>query len=275
MLLLALAIAPTMAIMVYIYNKKRYDKEPKLFLFKLFFFGILMVIPTALIEGLLISDIKEVQNGSLLSIFLHSFIGIALVEEGFKYMAFRLGIKRSKSFNQMYDSIVYSVFVSLGFATIENIMYVLTYGKRAGIIRAITAVPGHAIFGITMGYYFGMATFAPVASKKKTYIIMSLVIPVLLHGIYDFILLSKHIAILLVFYPFMAYLYISGMKKTEILCKMDNYNRRLQNCKEIVEKSHSYQNFSFEQYDPYHYHTSNTNLPINYDCLNKPSQTTK
>lgn len=274
---LVLAIAPTIAIMVFIYNKDRYDKEPKLLLLKLFFFGILTIIPTVLFERMFIFDIENVMNSSLLSIFLHSLIGIALVEEGFKYVALRLGTRKCKYFNQMYDSIVYSVSVSLGFATVENIMYVLSYGGKAGIMRSLTAVPGHAIFGITMGYYLGMATFTFVKHKKKIYMTMSLLMPILLHGIYDFLLLSQHVLLLLAFYPFMVYLYIIGIKRANELCKIDNYNRRLENQKRFHEENNNQQDFSFGRVDPYHYHDFNTRpytnyRKVDYNYLKNPNQ---
>lgn len=238
MLFLVLAIGPTAAIMVYIYSKDKYDREPKALLVKLFFFGVLTTLPAALVEGLVITDIKAIQESdNLVTIFLYSLLGISLVEEGFKYLALRLGIRKSKYFNQMYDSIVYSVFVSLGFATIENIFYMLVYGGGSAIMRAITAVPGHAIFGVTMGYYLGMATFCYNKEKKKTYMTMSILMPVLLHGVYDFLLLSQHVLLILAFYPFMGWLYYIGMKKANILCKMDNYNRRLENQKKFHEEN--------------------------------------
>lgn len=279
MLFLVLVIGPSVAIMVYIYSKDKYDREPKVLLVKLFFFGVLTTLPAALVEGLAITDIKAIQeSGNLVTIFLYSLLGVSLVEEGFKYLALRLGIRKSKYFNQMYDSIVYSVFVSLGFATIENILYILAYGGGSAIMRAITAVPGHAIFGVTMGYYLGMATFCYNKEKKKTYMTMSILMPVLLHGVYDFLLLSQHVLLILAFYPFMGWLYYIGMKKANILCKMDNYNRRLENQKKFHEENdYHHPNTPFGQYDPYHYNNPNggpyTNYQrVNYNYLKNPNQ---
>ena len=90
-----------------------------------------------------------------------AFIVAALTEEGMKFLAFYFFFWKNRNFNERFDGIVYAVYISLGFAGIENILYVFTGGYSVGVIRALTAVPAHALFGIVMGYYFGMAKFNP------------------------------------------------------------------------------------------------------------------
>jgi RsiW-degrading membrane proteinase PrsW (M82 family) len=124
-------------------------------------------------------------------------------------------IWRSPSFNEKFDGIVYAVFVSLGFAAVENVMYVMDGGLQTAAIRAVTAVPAHAIFGVTMGYYLGIAHM--YEELRKPYLFRALAIPILLHGIYDFILMVEIGWLLILFIPYVILLYIIGMRKMKTL----------------------------------------------------------
>jgi len=109
----------------------------------------------------------------------------SILEEGFKYFAFKKGIWKSRYFDEFYDGIFYAALISLGFATLENIFYVFDYGIETGLTRAVTAIPAHAFFGITMGFYFGLAKFK-LRNRRKN-LILAFVVPVILHGLYDLI----------------------------------------------------------------------------------------
>ena len=211
--LLILSTAPVFIILIYVYIRDKYEKEPLSLLLKTLLAGALTVIPVLLVntwlEGYKIHFTGLQQAGYI------AFVVAALVEEFFKFAALFFLIWRHKEFDEKFDGIVYGVFVSLGFALIENIMYVYSYGETTGWMRALTAVPAHAIFGVTMGYYFAFAKFR----KKNTmyYLFMALFMPVLLHGIYDFILMSQMNYLLIIFIPFLIYLWWSGFKKMKIL----------------------------------------------------------
>lgn len=154
--------------------------------------------------------------------FWNAFAVAALCEETFKFLALYLLIWRSKEFNEKFDGIVYATFISLGFAGIENVLYVADGGISTGIVRAITAVPAHAIFGISMGFFFGIAKFYP--QKQKRNIIFSLLIPVLLHGCYDFILMAGLNYLLILFIPYVIFLYIGGLSRLKKLSQNSIYN---------------------------------------------------
>ena len=117
--------------------------------------------------------------------------------------------------NEKFDGIVYAVFVSLGFAGVENVLYVMDGGIQTAVTRAITAIPAHAIFGITMGYYLGIAHM--YTELRGRYLMRALVVPILLHGIYDFILMVEVGWLLLLFIPYVIVLYIIGMKRMKEL----------------------------------------------------------
>ncbi len=108
-----------------------------------------------------------------------------MVEEFSKYIIVKYYAQRNKEFNEPFDGIVYAVMVSMGFAALENVLYVFQYGFATGVTRAFTAVPAHATFGILMGYFMGKAKF----SKNKLQLnLLGLFAATLFHGAYDFFL---------------------------------------------------------------------------------------
>lgn len=220
MTLLTIALAPVLIILVYIYFRDKYDKEPIGLLIKGLFAGILITLPIALTEKIFSLPVQHFSG--LSNAAYESFIIAALTEESFKFMAVFLLFWRNREFNERFDGIVYAVFVSLGFAAVENIMYVFDSGMETGIIRALTAVPAHALFGITMGYYIGMAKFIP--EQKPVLLVKALLYPIILHGIYNFLLLSAHPVLLLLFIPYLIYLWRSGSKKMKRLTAESKQN---------------------------------------------------
>jgi len=207
------AIAPVFIIAFYIYFRDKYEKEPLLMLAKALAVGMIAVIPILFMERFLMSVMPDM--GKVGSAAYQAFVVAGGTEEVFKYLALYLLIWKSPHFNEQFDGIVYAVFVSLGFATVENIMYVTDGGIQTAMVRAITAVPAHAIFGITMGYYFGIAR--RYSELKKVYILRALWVPIVLHGIYDFILMVEISWLLMLFIPYVIFLYIAGGKKIKIL----------------------------------------------------------
>jgi protease PrsW len=207
------AIAPVFIIAFYIYFRDKYEKEPLLMLAKALAVGMITVIPILFVERFLMSVMPDM--GKIGSAAYQAFVVAGGTEEVFKYLALYLLIWKSPHFNEQFDGIVYAVFVSLGFATVENIMYVTDGGIHTALVRAITAVPAHAIFGITMGYYFGIARRYP--ELRKVYIRRALWVPIVLHGIYDFILMVEIAWLLMLFIPYVIFLYITGGKKLKIL----------------------------------------------------------
>lgn len=184
------AILPVILLLEYIY-KKDTNREPIEMIRKIFFLGCFTVIPIVIVE-LLVKDIfptDDVNDYTIL--FINAVFGVALIEEFFKWLVVRVKCYNNREFDETYDAIVYSVASSLGFAAVENILYVVTSGLSTGLLRAITAVPGHASFGVIMGYYFGKAKFMRIkGGDDKSNLVLSLVIPVLCHAVYDFCLFA-------------------------------------------------------------------------------------
>lgn len=208
-ILLFIAILPIYLIGHWIYHKDT-RKEPTSLLKKLFIGGILSIFLTLLLTQILGSlfpflktDIETIITLNTVQIFLFSFFGIAVIEEFSKWIiTYKIGY-HNQEFDEIMDMIVYATFVALGFACLENILYVLTSGITVGIIRALSAVPGHACDGIVMGYYLGLAKQQDLqgnTKKHKKYMFLSYLIPVILHGFYDFFIFSHHLIFGLCFF---------------------------------------------------------------------------
>jgi len=193
-MILALALIPViiLLIIIYVYDKK--EKEPIGLLLKLFFGGMATVISALILEGIgtaildIIMPFESVEKSVILAMII-----VGPVEELGKYAVLRLITWKNKQFDYSYDAIVYSVFTSLGFAAIENIGYVFSYGISTAFLRMFSAVPGHACFAVFMGFFYGKAKHADLANSKKNYIkfnTLAILIPVILHGIYDAVIMG-------------------------------------------------------------------------------------
>ena len=188
--LLALAVLPAAALLYYIYKKDPVEKEPVRLLMTLLGFGVLSTIPAIVLEQMgSVALLSGVPQNSLTFLFVENFLVVAVVEEACKFFFLRLKTWNNPAFDYLFDAIVYAVFVSLGFAIAENISYVVEYGFGTAIVRAFTAIPGHCIFAVFMGYFYGLAKLADVqgnTAAKTLYLALSILVPVACHGFYDF-----------------------------------------------------------------------------------------
>jgi protease PrsW len=187
MFLLALAIAPGLAIIWFIYNKDAYDKEPKKYLLVSFILGMLSTLPAVLIQmtaGVVFGSIGS--SSSILFYAFNAFVIVGCSEEGSKFAMLRLYAYPKKTFDEPFDGIVYAVMVAMGFATLENIGYVYQHGIGTAIVRMFLSVPAHAAFAVIMGYYTGLAKF----NKEKATGLISkgLMLAIFFHGSFDFFL---------------------------------------------------------------------------------------
>lgn len=189
LILLAVALAPGAAIGVYIYLKDHHEREPMGLLMRSFFFGVLSIFVTLLISQV-IGLFVTIDESSLSEQAVHAFLIVALVEEFSKFIFVRGILYNNKHFNEPFDGIVYSVMVGMGFATFENILYVVNGGIGTAIMRMFTAVPAHATFAVLMGYYLGKAKFE---HKKSYYAFHALGIATLFHGAYDYCLFISYV----------------------------------------------------------------------------------
>ena len=189
--LLFLAIAPVAVVILYIYFKDKYEKEPIKILVISFLLGATVSIILTFTLGYIASSIVPLADvNSVSQQFIKAFFTVALVEEFSKYIIVRFYAQKKNEFNEPFDGIVYAVMVSMGFAALENILYTYQYGFGVGVTRAFTAVPAHATFGIIMGYFMGKAKFSNNSIKLN---LLGLLFATLFHGSYDFFLFINFI----------------------------------------------------------------------------------
>ena len=188
--LFALALAPGAAIMVYIYLRDKHEREPLGLLTISFLYGGLSTILTMFISWP-INVLILTKEDDVAHQFFNAFFKVALVEEFSKFFFVRFILFYNKNFNEPFDGIVYAIMVGMGFATLENVLYVYQYGLATGILRMFTAVPAHATFAILMGFFLGKAKFT---HRKVLYFsVLSLIAAAIFHGSYDYFLFISFI----------------------------------------------------------------------------------
>lgn len=182
LILFAFAVAPGVCIAIFIYLKDKHEREPLSLIVKTFFYGMAAVVVT-LIISIPLSNVVPIDDQDLEQQAVHAFLIVALVEEFSKYIFVRGILYRDPNFNEPFDGIVYSVMVGMGFATLENVMYVVDGGWGVAVLRMFTAVPAHAAFAVLMGYYLGLSKFV---HRKSHYGWYGLAIATAFHGAYDY-----------------------------------------------------------------------------------------
>jgi len=181
--LLSLSLAPGVAIATYIYLKDKHEREPVSLLIISFLYGVLSTAVTFTVSYP-VNLYLLTNEADVLDQFYNAFFKVAFIEEFSKFIFVRFVLFNNKNFNEPFDGIVYAVMVSMGFATLENIIYVFKLGYMTGILRVFTAVPAHATFGVLMGYFLGIAKFKH--RKQWQFSIIALAAAVLFHGSYDY-----------------------------------------------------------------------------------------
>lgn len=208
-----IAVAPGIALGLILYLTDRYDREPFGLLMKVYIFGALSVIPVAFAESILVR--ANFFSGYLAAAY-SAFIVAGLTEEYFKrFVVIKIALF-NKAFNEKLDGIIYCAFSALGFATVENILYVVfrfSANPYVGIWRGILSVPAHMLFGITMGYYLSLSKYAANPWQSHYYFKQSLFVPVILHGIFDFLIMAGNPGMAGLLFPFVIFLWIKNLRK--------------------------------------------------------------
>lgn len=204
--LLMLAVVPVVVLLVYIYRRDPVEKEPGRLLVQLLIWGVVAICPVIILETAGTYLLQYWPYEGLSQRVLMYFLVVALVEEGCKFFFLRWRTWKSPAFDYAFDGIVYAVFVSLGFALAENVGYVFEYGFNTAIVRAFTAIPGHCVFAVFMGYFYARAAKARVdrdRGKVRSNTFLAIFIPILLHGTYDVLASIEDEVTLIVFFVFL------------------------------------------------------------------------
>jgi RsiW-degrading membrane proteinase PrsW (M82 family) len=221
MVLLALAIAPGLAICIFIYLKDKYNKEPLGLMIMSFILGMVSIIPAIALESFFGIPLDQLSGQSIAAIALFAYGVVALSEEGCKLLVVRLFCYPRKAFDDPFDGILYCVIVSMGFATLENIGYVLQHGIGTGITRMFLSVPAHATFAVLMGYHLALAKFNP--KNRGLHFFLAIFWPVAFHGSFDFFIFLGnslyHVAGALVSFVIAIYLSRRAIRKKQAMSK--------------------------------------------------------
>lgn len=203
--LILAALAPPLILLGIIYRLDQIEREPPGLLWSLFLRGVLAMVPILVLEMLADQFIDFFYWRPMVYLFLAYFVVPGFIEEGVKYRVLRRRTWNEPNFNYRFDGVVYAVFISLGFAAVENVMYVLTSGFSTAVVRAIFSIPGHAMFGVVMGAALGQAKWlAAHQQKQQTAALLrrAWLLPAILHGAYDFLLVG---------FGWVFYLYFAGL----------------------------------------------------------------
>ena len=215
--MLLLSILPSIILLVVVWKGDRYEKEPHGLLIKLFLLGSLTTISAFIIEFLFENVILSFMNQQgILFALIDNFLVVAVAEEAGKYFVLKKVTWKHPAFNFTFDAVVYAVAVSLGFATLENILYLIDGSVFLALSRALFSVPGHFIDALYMGYYYGLARFSDAYNDdrlKKGNLRLAFWVPVLIHGFYDFCLSTEYGIFILIFLIFEAVLTFFAVRK--------------------------------------------------------------
>ncbi len=224
-LLIAAAVIPALYLLRFIYKHDSLEREPVGLLLSLVLLGVISTEIAIVLErlGYMVADALWYED-SLIYMLVTNFLIVGLAEELAKYVLLKKRTWNNPAFNCSFDGVVYATFVSLGFALWENINYVLMYGFETALIRAITAVPGHTCFGIFMGAWYGAAKRLDNAGDHagaKHYRRLSVIIPMLLHGAYDFLATVEEGFLGLSFYPFVLIMFVISFTMVKRLSRRE------------------------------------------------------
>lgn len=248
-LLLILAVLPSIVLGWFIYKKDKFGKEPVELLIKLFIGGVGAIALTLIFSKFAVGIsplLDSSKSKNEIELIWGVFIGIALIEEFSKWFFLKTRTWKHKEFDHIYDAIVYAVFVTLGFATLENIMYIFdSKSLQIAILRAVVSVPGHVFDAILMGAFYGEAKRNKVNknnSKVMINLFLSILIPTICHGYFDYLLYLKSPRALFLFFPYVGILYVicfivvSKIAKTQynfedLICPKCNIASKYEYCK--------------------------------------------
>lgn len=220
------ALLPVVILFWYIYAKDKVEKEPFGFVCKILFMGAIFGPIAIPLEKLAASILSNIFIDSLSFDIAQNFLGIALVEESIKLAVFMIFVWKNKNFNYKYDAIVYAATSSLGFAALENLLYIISFGTQVAFVRAIFSIPGHGTFGIFMGYFLGKAKYHQNRENTIRYWInmfLAISVPTIVHGTYDFLLSESAIEISInsLFYVLVIVIDLIALKIIKRISKKD------------------------------------------------------
>ena len=192
-ILIIIAVLPALVLLGFIYMRDRKEKPPVKLMVLLLALGAGTIIPAAIAEfiGQLIVAQTDTDHQTMQLVLC--FLVIGIVEELGKYLVTVCTTWKSREFQHSYDGVIYMVCASLGFAILENILYVASGGIGTGILRAFTAIPLHCTVGVIMGALYAKGREAAYAGDRAGmigFMAWAYIVPVFIHGLYDYLVMA-------------------------------------------------------------------------------------
>ena len=226
-LLILAAVIPAVLLLIKVYRTDKLEPESPRLLAGLIIAGILSAILAIFEESAFTYVLNMVlYNGSLLYKLILFYLIVAGSEESSKYLFMKWRTWKNPEFDCRFDGIIYGVFTSLGFALLENIFYVFDQGFETALIRAFTAIPGHACFGIFMGIFYAIAKeydYMGNKSQSSLYRKLAVLVPMLIHGTYDFIATMQSLASVILFFIFIGAIFYIASRLINKMARQDHY----------------------------------------------------
>lgn len=207
-IILSAAIAPGLALLSFFYLRNQMDTEPRRALLHAFIYGAIITFPVLFIQFILEEE-QTFRNPFFINVIFTSSL-----EEMVKWLVIFAVILRHVEFDDPYDGVLFGVAVSLGFATVENVIYLLSFGLDQAFMRAMLPVSSHALFGVVMGYYYGKGKFSSDEIQKK-FIFLAFFAPLGLHIMYNSILMLEG-SFIYAMLPFMLFLWWFALRKVKL-----------------------------------------------------------
>lgn len=206
-----LAVAPGVLLMGYFFRRDKHEPEPPGKVLKVMLWGALAAIPAVVLE--LLGAAIVPKFGGLVDLAIEMFVVVAFSEELCKLWVVKRKVYNDPELDEPFDGIVYCVAASLGFAILENVLYVLEGGMVVGVLRAVLSIPAHALFAVFMGYYVGLSKFASTSGQRRILLWKGLLVATASHGLYDFVLSVDIPTVQLTVLPLMGVFWAVGLAK--------------------------------------------------------------
>lgn len=225
------AILPAFAMVLYVYLRDRYQREPLSQILKAVAYGVVSAAIAVVLESALSAIGMTFETTNWFSAIWNAFIGAAMPEEAAKLLMLWLLLRRNPHFDERFDGIVYACCIAMGFAGTENIIYLFSNIDRwqeVAVSRAVFAVPGHFFFGVAMGYFYSKISFRDLPFHKRSLVFWA---PVMFHGIYDGLLFMAEVSpitgtfLVILFYIFCLYMFKRGREKIREQVEQSDPNR--------------------------------------------------
>jgi RsiW-degrading membrane proteinase PrsW (M82 family) len=278
-----LAVIPSIILLIFVISKNKGKRDPVKLLVLLALGGALSTIPSIIAEtvGEMIVGILVPSYNVYFYAFVDYFLVVAVAEEAFKLIFLSIFSWKNRNFDHSYDGIIYGVCTALGFATLENILYVSEYGVGTAVLRAFSAVPLHCTCGVLMGYFYAKARECANnddSSQCFTNMVFAYLAPVGLHGLYDFVVSVDAIALVGGFIVIalniflLIYIVITAAKNDHLITNEPLWKNPYQFARIPQPQNWQYNNYNAQQsYGAQSYGNMQQNQQ-NYDSQNYGSQ---